>query len=268
MKLQYQGEEMELFCGRYLEAVDRCLTAGIIIDAEVQIMQFLFTLDTHPNFQHWTANVRSQMRRDPLNTPSLDLVLQEAKDEWWSQHDRESPTLQLNVSQPQSHSRPTQSRVSIQKCSFCHFANHKEDTCFYKHIHLRRPGWQPNSIVMQRIQQRSRGTMQVQNSTSEASTSTSPFLDLFNFTQYSHQVHSEATEHLTKATWISDSGANHHFCNNRDTLRDYVDDPLTINTGAGSVISPGYGDVHLLLLRSDDSVRPVHLHSFSSIHAH
>lgn len=103
VKLQYQGEEMETFSNRYLDAVDKCVTAGITIDPEVQIMQFLFTLDPHPSFQHWTANIRNQMRRDPLHTPSLDLVLQEAKDEWWNQQNRElQPTLQVNLTRPQS----------------------------------------------------------------------------------------------------------------------------------------------------------------------
>lgn len=262
VKLQYQGEEMEDFSVRYLEAVDRCLSAGITIDQEVQIMQFLFILDPHPNFQHWAANIRNQMRRDPLNTPSLDLVLQEAKDEWWSQQSREYPTLQINMSRPQTQLRSSQSRSSVTalRCKFCNFTGHNEDMCFYKHIHLRPSGWQPNPQVMHRIQERLKGTMQVQTSLkNQASSSSSPFLDVFTFTQYSHQVHTEATNHLTKTTWISDSGANHHFCNDRTVFRNYIEDPLTINTGAGSVVSPGYGDISLSLLRSDDSVRSINL---------
>lgn len=260
VKLQYQGEEMEAFAGRYLEAVDRCLTAGITIDPEVQIMQFLFMLDSHPSYQHWAANIRNQMRRDPLNTPPLDLVLQEAKDEWWSQQAREQPTLQINLSRSHPRSRSAPPRATTgPRCPFCNFANHTEEMCFYKHTHLRRPGWQPNTQVMQRIQERLHGTMQVQNSsvTNQTFGSTSPFLDVFTFAQFSHQVHSEAIDSLNKDAWITDSGANHHFCNNRETLHDYTDDPPTINTGAGPVISPGYGDVYLLLLRSDQSIQSV-----------
>lgn len=77
--------------------VDRRLTVGITFD--VQVMQFLFILDLYPNFNIGRpCNICNQMRRDPLNTSSLYLILQEAKDEWWSQQTQEYPTLQINMS--------------------------------------------------------------------------------------------------------------------------------------------------------------------------
>lgn len=40
-----------------------------------------------------------------------------------------------------------------EKCLYCSFSNYKVDRCFYKHVHLCRLGWQPNTVVMQRIQE-------------------------------------------------------------------------------------------------------------------
>lgn len=59
--------------------------------------------------------------------------------------------------------------------------------------------------------------------------------------------------------WIVDSSVSHHFCNNRDNFSAYVDDPLSINTGNGSIESPGYDVVNLCIKKSKGDYKPLHL---------
>ncbi|CAM6104489.1 unnamed protein product [Calypogeia fissa] len=180
------------------------------------------------------------MRQNPNQQIPLDRLILEAKEEWKRKQER--ATLQLHLN--------TTARIPSQRkelCAYCRLPNHKEDTCYYKHVHLRKPGWQPNSITMQKIQERLRGAVNLQSSNHSSTSAGSPQLDLFNFVQYSHQAHFESTSEITKDSWIADSGANHHFCNSKSHLQNYIDDPLTINTGTGSVISPGHGDINLQL---------------------
>jgi hypothetical protein len=59
--------------------------------------------------------------------------------------------------------------------------------------------------------------------------------------------------------WIADSGASHHFCNNRALFQDYHPDPLPINTANGCITSPGYGTVCLTLCLSSGEIKPLKL---------
>lgn len=252
---------MELFCIRYQDAITRCLTAGIQIDSVVQAMQFITILD--PHFDHWTANKRDQMRRHPTVAPSLDSLISEAKDEWRRKQERETVNIQLNVAHTavsSNHNTPsTHTSVRKEICSYCRLPRHREDMCYYKHVHLRRPGWQPNTITLQKIQERLKPTNQVQVGPS-VPTIDPATLNVFDFVQFAHQAHDAQPDLLHRATWITDSGANHHFCNDQSSFSSYVADPISINTGAGLSISPGYGDIDLQLLRSDKTFRSIRLH--------
>lgn len=53
---------MEAFGVQCRDANDRCISAGLTVDPEVQVMQFIHLLD--PHFDHWTASKREQMPRD------------------------------------------------------------------------------------------------------------------------------------------------------------------------------------------------------------
>ncbi|CAM6095311.1 unnamed protein product [Calypogeia fissa] len=154
-RMQYQGEDMESFGTKYQDALERCSSAGIQIDLEIQTLNFLGILENH--YEHWTDNKYEQMRQNPNQQIPLDRLILEAKEEWKRKQER--ATLQLHLN--------TTARIPSQRkelCAYCRLPNHKEDTCYYKHVHLRKPGWQPNSITMQKIQERTRGAVNLQSS--------------------------------------------------------------------------------------------------------
>lgn len=54
----YQDEGIKMFCTKYRAAT------GIVIPNKIQVLQFIAILD--PHFEHWGANIRAEMRKDPL----------------------------------------------------------------------------------------------------------------------------------------------------------------------------------------------------------
>lgn len=127
---QYNGEDMEAFGEQYRDTIDRCISAGMTIDPVIQVMQFLHILN--PHFDHWATNMREHMRRNPLDLPTLDLLILEAKDEFKSRQERQTrATLQLAAAPHRA--LPISSK---ELCQYCRLPRHKEETCYYKHVHL------------------------------------------------------------------------------------------------------------------------------------
>ncbi|CAM6106048.1 unnamed protein product [Calypogeia fissa] len=191
--MQYRGEDMEAFGAQYRDAIDRCVKASLHIDPIIQALHFILVLDG-PHFDHWSANKREHMRHSDY-LPSLDFLIHEAIDEWHSRRlERKRAALQLNLtSSTTAVSRPSNPPPRKDVCPYCRLPNHKETTCYYKHVHFRRPGWQPNTVTLQKIDARLQGN-------SNAALVNSPPLDLFNFVQFSHQVHSEASPEISTDT--------------------------------------------------------------------
>lgn len=84
---------METFGVRYRDAIARCTAAGIVVDPVVSLTTFIHILE--PHYEHWAVNKREHMRRDPNNPPTLELIINEAKDEW--RRRQELASLQMNV---------------------------------------------------------------------------------------------------------------------------------------------------------------------------
>lgn len=75
--------------------------------------------------------------------------------------------------------------------------------------------------------------------------------------QIIHHAQASTFVIYSKNSWIADSGATNHFCNNLELLTNYVHDPLLVDTGNGTIISPGRGDVYISFRCSDGTYRPV-----------
>lgn len=131
-RFQYQGEEIAEFCLKYHVALDRCHTAGIGIEDTISVLHFITILDTH--FDHWTANKRDQMRRDPLHLPTLDTLINEITNE--ARRKKDHPILHVAVPSPKRQCHNT--RAPPDECSHCGLIGHLENRCFYKHPHLRK----------------------------------------------------------------------------------------------------------------------------------
>lgn len=133
-------------------------------------------------------------------------------------------------------------------CSHCGLPHHHVDRCFYKHPHLKRPDWQSNTVVLQRIKSLHHGS----NANTSRAISVDPpdvpdgAFDIFscNYIEYA-QATWQLQSNVASSVWIVDSHASHHFCNSRSVFSTYTNDPMDINTGNGSIMSPRYGTVHL-----------------------
>lgn len=117
---------------------------------------------------------------------------------------------------------------------------------------------------MENFQQRLQGanTIQVSPSTTPLHNYCSPNRDLSNFVQLNALILAQSAmlQALDTGTWIEDSSTKHHFFNHHKFFPDYAIDPLSINTGAGQIISLRYGIVDLSLQRSHQSFRQIGLH--------
>lgn len=96
IRCRFQGEEIADFCLQYRAALDSCAVAGIAIQPTIQVLHFVTILDSH--FEHWCANKREQMRRDPAHLPTLDALMNEVMDEALRKRDHAS--LQITVPSP------------------------------------------------------------------------------------------------------------------------------------------------------------------------
>lgn len=77
--LKFDGGPIDAFCAKYRSSLDKCHTADIIIPDKIKILHFIDILD--PHYDHWGANKREQMRRNPTVLPSLDTLMNEIFDE-------------------------------------------------------------------------------------------------------------------------------------------------------------------------------------------
>lgn len=140
----YKGEEIDSFCIHYREAVNRCVVVSIKIEELIQVMQFLHVVDSH--FDQWTTIKRAKMCRG-TELPSLHSLLHEIKDEY--RRKKEQASLHVNSILHLNPLHGAQSSdSSVLRCSNCGLTCHTEVHCFYKHAHLRRPGWQPNPLIL------------------------------------------------------------------------------------------------------------------------
>lgn len=255
-RCKYQGEDIETFCATFRAAVDKCTAAGIVTQDNIQVLHFVTTLDSY--FEHWTANKREQMRRDPKNLPSLSSLINEVVDE--SRRTRERAALQVvttrvPVTTPTRSKRFNVDRAEV--CVTCRLPNHSADRCFYTHPHLRPPTWRPNQVTMQHVQAQLGNLNHVQVPTPAAVVDIEHDIFASYYAQVENDTVQQQPEHFN--LWIADSGASHHFCRDRSLFVDYIVDPLPINTGNGCVTSPGKGTVHLLVKRSTGDYKPLSL---------
>ncbi|CAM6081590.1 unnamed protein product [Calypogeia fissa] len=64
VRMKYQCEDMQTFGNKYRDAINRCVSAGIQIDPDIQTLQFISILEGH--YEHWAVNKYEQMRQDPI----------------------------------------------------------------------------------------------------------------------------------------------------------------------------------------------------------
>lgn len=169
IRCRFQGEDIADFCIQYRVALDSCAVAGIAIQPTIQVLHFVTILDTH--YEHWCANKREQMRRDPDHLPTLDALIHEVTHEALRKRDHAS--LQITTVSPKR-------QCIADVYSYCGLSHHRIERCFYKHVHLCRPGWQLNSTILQCIKSKQK-TLQINTSqppTSDSKSSDHDF-DIF-----------------------------------------------------------------------------------------
>lgn len=147
----YKGEEIGAFCIWYREVVNRCIAAFIKIEEMIQVMQFLHVVDSH--FDQWTTIKRAEMRQG-IDLPSLDSLLHEIKDKY--RHKKEQAGLHVQSITSSVVQNTQASDGSFVRCSHYGLPRYIEVRCYYKHVNFRRLGWQPDTLILQRIQERSR----------------------------------------------------------------------------------------------------------------
>ncbi|CAM6127224.1 unnamed protein product [Calypogeia fissa] len=266
--LTHNGERMDDFCNTYLTAIERCVALNVEIQDKVRVIRFISCMEKH--FDQWAFSQRQHLRTNPTQLPSLETLMQQVRDEYRRRMEQTDaqfqalyPTLPSTTTTLLSSSNSTR-EAPRHVCSYCTLPRHKDDRCFYKHPHLRRPGWKPVAAILKKIQecQSIQPSLQTSVVPPPREESRSHFDSEF---VSGHFLTADATSFIesnvaaSQSLWIADSGATHHFCNNRDFLVDYQESPLNINTGNGTTISPGFGTVHLSVLRSDSQFHPISL---------
>lgn len=81
--------------------------------------------------------------------------------------------------------------------------------------------------------------------------------NLFSFIQVTHHAQASSSVIYSENSWIVDSGATNHFYNNLDLFIHYINDPLSVDTSNGNIISPSHGDVFLSFRCFDGNYRSV-----------
>lgn len=241
-----EGYSMETFCGTYQAILDRCASVDIIIQPKIQVIKFVGILDSH--FEHWCASKREGMRQSAI-LPTLESLMYEICDE--SKRLKQRIHLQAHAHIP---SRPHS--VVLDTCTNCGLPRHKVERCWYKFPHLRREGWQPNAAILKKIRDNSSAS-NVQLSSTNSNIDSDIFAGAF--TVHSSFLFLEQNAQIGIPVWIADSGASHHCCKDLALIIEYQPEPLPIQTGNGSMVSPGYGKVHLELRQSNNSYLLVYL---------
>jgi hypothetical protein len=240
----YNNEPVDTFCARYSNLVDRCMTSGVAPSTTIQALHFIHIM--HPHFDHWAANKWDQMRRDPTTRLKLAALIQEITDE--AKLRNKTATLQVQAMKGPTAPKKSKCQAPREVCTVCEKPYHSAEKCWITHPHLRPKGWTPNT-------KSDRAPSSLQQTTTDLTTISDSDTDLFAgyYAQFVITNHIQST--INSAIWRADSGASHHFWNDQSLFHEFHWDPLPINTGNGSVISPGHGTIHLQLCCSQGDTK-------------
>ena len=228
----FDGKDLEKFCSGYTRKLNAMDHVGLKVDEELRVYLFISKID--PFFETLAMSLREKMRDWKTTDDSLPFTVNQVISKILDEHEQKSHSLTLrsNLSKQKSSNKST----SDQRCTHCQSPTHSAEKCWHLHPSKAPKNWKPPKCMKQ--------DCQIKN---QESTNKEASQNQDNQPNFSLIASATAFSAKTAApTWILDSGASTHMCNDASMVIGMQPADTEIQLGANTCRSKGIGNVNLI----------------------